>query len=209
MAYASFEDRYRPEATVRARQEVYREHLAAAAGWSTWAAAGASCLSCCARRASPPTASTSSRTSSSLGARRAWRSSEDAVAHLEGLEPGDVDGIVASHVIEHLPHELSAGWSRGAAEALARGRGLLIWRRRTRSPSSAGSVNFHRDPTHLDPSTPTPSRSSARAPASRTRDTAALPGARRRAPAAAGPGRGPLAEHVDAVVEQLNELVYG
>jgi SAM-dependent methyltransferase len=75
---------------------------------------------------------------------------EDAVAHLTKLEPGAVDGVVASHLVEHLP---AAGVSQLvslAAEKLA-GEGLLIVE--TPNPESlvAGSVNFHRDLTHVRP----------------------------------------------------------
>jgi SAM-dependent methyltransferase len=75
---------------------------------------------------------------------------EDALAHLAALEPGAVDGIVASHVVEHLPPEVMLRLIEDAAERLPPG-GVLVLE--TPNPESvlAGSVNFHRDPTHLAP----------------------------------------------------------
>jgi O-antigen chain-terminating methyltransferase len=75
---------------------------------------------------------------------------EDALAHLAALAPGAVDGIVASHVVEHLPPEVMVRLIEDAAERLPPG-GVLVLE--TPNPESllAGSVNFHRDPTHLAP----------------------------------------------------------
>jgi SAM-dependent methyltransferase len=75
---------------------------------------------------------------------------EDAVAHLAGLETGAVDGIVASHLVEHLPSAAVTQLVGLAAEKLAKD-GLLIVE--TPNPESlvAGSVNFHRDLSHLRP----------------------------------------------------------
>jgi SAM-dependent methyltransferase len=75
---------------------------------------------------------------------------EDAVAHLAGLEAGAVDGIVGSHLIEHLLATSVARLVSLAAEKLADG-GILILE--TPNPESvvAGSVNFHRDLTHVRP----------------------------------------------------------
>jgi O-antigen chain-terminating methyltransferase len=74
----------------------------------------------------------------------------DAIAHVETLENGAVDGIVASHVVEHLTPDQLWRLIVGAAEALSPG-GILILE--TPNPESvlAGSVNFHRDPTHVRP----------------------------------------------------------
>jgi SAM-dependent methyltransferase len=75
---------------------------------------------------------------------------EDAAAHLAGLEAGAVDGIVGSHLIEHLPAMSVARLVSLAAEKLADG-GILILE--TPNPESvvAGSINFHRDLTHIRP----------------------------------------------------------
>jgi O-antigen chain-terminating methyltransferase len=74
----------------------------------------------------------------------------DAVAHLAELEPGAVDGIVASHLVEHLAPAALTSLVALAAEKIAEG-GILILE--TPNPESlvAGSVNFHRDLTHVRP----------------------------------------------------------
>jgi len=75
---------------------------------------------------------------------------QDAVEHLDGLEPGAVDGIVVSHVVEHLPAAALVRLVSLAADKLADGGVLIV---ETPNPESllAGSVNFHRDPTHVRP----------------------------------------------------------
>ena len=97
-----------------------------------------------------------------------------------------------------------------AAEKLAEG-GVLILE--TPNPESllAGSINFHRDPTHVRPVHPETlaflcrerrlPRRSRSGDSRRSRTTWRLP-------QSAG-WRQPLAEHIDDVVEQLNELIYG
>jgi SAM-dependent methyltransferase len=134
---------------------------------------------------------------------------EDALAHLGRLEPGAVDGIVASHVVEHLPPAVVSALIATAWERLPGG-GVLVME--TPNPESlvAGSINFHRDPTHLRPIHP---------------DTLAFMcqstgfgdvTVRRMSPMLEGDilprrnvGEGPLAEHLDAVVSRLNDLLYG
>lgn len=75
---------------------------------------------------------------------------EDALAHLQSLADGDVDGIVAIHLVEHLPGRDVARLVELAEERLSAG-GVLILE--TPNPESlvAGSINFHRDPTHVRP----------------------------------------------------------
>jgi O-antigen chain-terminating methyltransferase len=75
---------------------------------------------------------------------------EDAVAHLAGLEAGAVDGVVGLHLVEHLPPASAVQLVSLSAEKLADG-GILILE--TPNPESvvAGSVNFHRDITHVGP----------------------------------------------------------
>ncbi len=134
---------------------------------------------------------------------------EDAVAHVEGLAPGEVDGIVASHVVEHMPPAAVARLVGGAAAALEEG-GVLILE--TPNPESllAGSINFHRDPTHLRPVHPDTlaflceSAGFAQVEILRLSpvpDTDRLP-----APA---PGDDPLARHIDRIAERLNGIIYG
>ena len=75
---------------------------------------------------------------------------QDAVAHLASLEPGALDAMVAIHVVEHLPGAEVPRLVALAADRLKDG-GVLILE--TPNPESlvAGSVNFHRDLTHVRP----------------------------------------------------------
>lgn len=132
----------------------------------------------------------------------------DALAHLRSMEPGAVDGIVASHVIEHLPPEVAVALIDAAWEALPED-GVLVLD--TPNPESvlAGSVNFHRDPTHVSPVHPdTLAFLCEMAGFSRVE-------IRRLSPVPtdhqlpAGGGDGPVAERLDRIVAQLNDLLYG
>jgi SAM-dependent methyltransferase len=128
---------------------------------------------------------------------------EDAIAHLRGLDDGQVDGIVASHLVEHLPASAVSELVALATDKLADGGVLIV---ETPNPESvvAGSINFHRDLTHLRPIHP---------------DTLAFlcesggfskVEIRRLSPVPAEerlPRTGD--ERIDEVVEQLNELLYG
>ena len=133
----------------------------------------------------------------------------DAVSHLQGLEDSALDGVVASHVIEHLQPDSLWRLIAAAAEKLAED-GVLILE--TPNPESllAGSINFHRDPTHLRPVHPDTLSFLCESAGFRNVEI------RRLAPVPADvrlPQRPPdansLAEHVSEVVEQLNELIYG
>lgn len=133
----------------------------------------------------------------------------EAVSHLEGLEESAVDGIVASHVIEHLRSEDLWRLVSAAADKLADG-GILILE--TPNPESllAGSINFHRDPTHVRPVHP---ETLAFLTESAGFSDVAI---RRLAPVPDDvrlpretPDESPLANQVGAVVDQLNELIYG
>jgi 2-polyprenyl-3-methyl-5-hydroxy-6-metoxy-1,4-benzoquinol methylase len=75
---------------------------------------------------------------------------QDAVTHLEALEPGAVDGVVASHVVEHLSAAALSRLVVLTVEKLPESGILLL---ETPNPESliAGSVNFHRDLTHVRP----------------------------------------------------------
>jgi 2-polyprenyl-3-methyl-5-hydroxy-6-metoxy-1,4-benzoquinol methylase len=133
----------------------------------------------------------------------------DAVSHLEGLEESEVDGVVASHLIEHLNPENLWRLITASAEKLA-GDGILILE--TPNPESliAGSINFHRDPTHLRPVHPDTLSFLCESAGFRSLEI------RRLAPVPTEvrlpqrlPDENPLAQHVNEVVEQLNELIYG
>jgi SAM-dependent methyltransferase len=128
---------------------------------------------------------------------------QDAVAHLAGLEPGEVDGIVGSHLVEHLPATAVVWLVTLAADKLAEG-GVLVLE--TPNPESlvAGSVNFHRDITHVRPIHPdTLSFLAESAGFSKVeiRRLSPVPDDER----LPVPGNGKLGE----VVRRLNELLYG
>jgi SAM-dependent methyltransferase len=74
----------------------------------------------------------------------------DALQHLIEAEPGSLGGVVASHVVEHLEAGSVVRLVRLAFDRLDTG-GLVILE--TPNPESliAGSVNFHRDLTHVRP----------------------------------------------------------
>ena len=128
---------------------------------------------------------------------------KDAVTHLSELEPGSVDGVVGSHLVEHLPPAGVTALVALAGEKLADG-GILILE--TPNPESlvAGSINFHRDLTHVRPIHPDTLAFLA--------ESAGLSNVeiRRLSPVPEderlpSPGDGRL----DAVVERLNDLLYG
>jgi len=126
---------------------------------------------------------------------------QDAVQHLRGLDDGWLGGIVASHVVEHLPAAAVSELVTLAADKLAQG-GVL----ETPNPESlvAGSVNFHRDLTHLRPIHPDTLAflcDSAGFSQVEIRRLSRVPDKERL------PETG--AENIDAVVRQLNELLYG
>jgi SAM-dependent methyltransferase len=128
---------------------------------------------------------------------------QDAVAHLEGLEAGAVDGVVGSHLVEHLPPAAVARLVALAADKLA-GSGVLILE--TPNPESllAGSVNFHRDLTHVRPIHPDTLAflaESAGFPKVEIRRLSPVPDDER----LPSPENGVLAN----IVEQLNDLLYG
>lgn len=134
---------------------------------------------------------------------------DDATVHLEGLATGEVDGIVLSHVVEHLPPHAVTHIVETAWEKLAEG-GLLIME--TPNPESlvAGSINFHRDPTHLRPVHPDTLAficESAGFASVEIRRLSPIPDEQRLP--LGGAGGGPLADHLDLVVGRLNELLYG
>ena len=133
----------------------------------------------------------------------------DAVSHLEGLDESSLDGIVASHLIEHLETEALWRLITAAANGLAEDGVLLL---ETPNPESllAGSINFHRDPTHVRPVHPDTLSFLCESAGFREVEI------RRLAPVPADvrlpqgtPDENPLAERMSVVVEQLNELIYG
>jgi SAM-dependent methyltransferase len=128
---------------------------------------------------------------------------KDALAHLEELEEGSVGGIVGSHLVEHLHAASVARLVNLAADKLPEG-GVLILE--TPNPESllAGSVNFHRDLTHVRPIHPDTLAFLAESAGFSNVEI------RRLSPV---PEDERLPEPADgkfnAVVRQLNELLYG
>ncbi|WP_246496427.1 class I SAM-dependent methyltransferase [Miltoncostaea marina] len=132
----------------------------------------------------------------------------DALAHLEGLEPGAVDGVVASHVVEHLPAAVMIRLIGLAHDRLAEG-GVLVME--TPNPESlvAGSVNFHRDPTHLAPVHPDTLAFLCDMAGFRRVEVRRLSPTPPERLLPTGGGEGALAERLDAVVGRLNDLLFG
>ena len=134
---------------------------------------------------------------------------EDAVGHVEALEEGAVDGITASHLIEHLSPDVLSRLVTVAATKLPED-GILILE--TPNPESllAGSINFHRDPTHVRPVHPDTLAFLCESAGFRdveVRRLAPVP-SEVRLPASE-PDESPLSRHVGEVVAQLNEVIYG
>jgi O-antigen chain-terminating methyltransferase len=128
---------------------------------------------------------------------------QDAIAHLRGLDDGQLGGIVASHLVEHLPAPAVSELVALAADKLAAGGVLIV---ETPNPESvvAGSVNFHRDLTHMRPIHPDTLAflcESEGFSKVEIRRLSPVPD-EERLPKTGG-------EKIDEVVEQLNELLYG
>ena len=210
MAYASFEDRYRPEAQVRERQAIYRDALTGRRRVVDLGCGRGELLALL-RELDVPAYGVEVDGDFVAHARANDLEivQQEAIAHVEELEPGAVDTIVASHVIEHLPPTSFFRLIELASQKLGDD-GLLIFE--TPNPTSVlgGSVNFHRDPTHVHPIHPdTLAFLCEQAGFTKIEVTplVPVPDDQRLPPSA--PGEGELTEHVDAVVEQLNELLYG
>jgi SAM-dependent methyltransferase len=210
MAYASFEDRYRPEAQVRERQAIYRDALTGRRRVVDLGCGRGELLTLLREL---DVAAYGVEVDADFVAHARANDLEivqqEAIAHLEELEPGAVDTIVASHVIEHLPPTSFFRLIDLASEKLGDD-GLLIFE--TPNPKSVlgGSVNFHRDPTHVHPIHPDTLAflcEQAGFPNIEVTPLVPVPDDQRLPRPA--PGEGELTEHVDSVVEQLNELLYG
>lgn len=210
MEYAAFEDRYRPEAQVRERQQIYLEALKSRRRvvdlgcgrgelLELLREAGVECYG----------VEVDARFVAQARAKGLEIVQQEAVEHLESIERGDVDTIVSSHVIEHLPPTSFFRLIELGAEKLPDD-GLMVFE--TPNPTSvlAGSVNFHRDPTHVHPIHPDTLAFLCRQAGFASIDVRPLVPVppEQRLPEQA-PGEGELAAHVDAVVGQLNELLYG
>lgn len=136
-------------------------------------------------------------------------SAQDLMTHLDNLETGTVDALVASHVIEHLQPQVLLRFITVAYERLPDD-GVLIME--TPNPESllAGSVNFHRDPTHVRPVHPDTLAFLAENAGFRNvevRRLSPVPDAQQ-LPLTSG-GDDPLSRHLDDVVTALNRLIFG
>jgi SAM-dependent methyltransferase len=210
MAYASFEDRYRPEAQVRERQSIYHEALTGRRRVVDLGCGRGELLALL-RELGVPAYGVEVDADFVAHARANGLEivQQEAIAHLEQLEPGAIDTIVASHVIEHLPPTNFFRLIELASEKLGDD-GLVIFE--TPNPKSilGGSVNFHRDPTHVHPIHPdTLAFLCEQAGFGNIDVTPLVPVPDDQRLPRPAPGEGELTEHVDAVVEQLNELLYG
>jgi O-antigen chain-terminating methyltransferase len=125
---------------------------------------------------------------------------------------GALDGILCSHVVEHLPAGSQARLLRLAAGALRPGGVIVI---ETPNPLSlmAGSINFHRDPTHLKPVHPDTLAFMLEQAGFEDLEgemLSSVPKEHRLAPLAPqGGALGEVVEQVNAVVRRLDEIVYG
>jgi len=210
MAYASFEDRYRPEAQVRERQAIYRDALTGRRRVVDLGCGRGELLALL-RELDVPAYGVEVDADFVAHARANDLEivQQEAIAHLLELEPGAIDTIVASHVIEHLPPTSFFRLIELASEKLGDD-GLLIFE--TPNPKSVmgGSVNFHRDPTHVHPIHPdTLAFLCEQAGFSKIEVMPLVPVPDDQRLPLPAPGEGELTEHVDAVVGQLNELLYG
>ena len=208
--YYAFEGRFRPEETVRERQQAYVEVLR---GHEPVVDLGCG-------RGELVELLTSAGTRAygvdlnpdfvgGAGERGIEIVEADALAHLASVGSGSLGGVVASHLVEHLPGEVVAHLVKVAYDRLGDQGVLLI---ETPNPESliAGSVNFHRDPTHVRPIHPETLEFLCRSAGfgrvevkrlSPTPQDELLPQAHRTG--------GPLAGDLNAVVDALNERLYG
>lgn len=77
----------------------------------------------------------------------------DAVAHLEGSEPGEYGAISGFHLIEHLPFPLLMRLFKASQQALAKN-GFVLFETPNPENLIVGSCNFYHDPSHLNPLPP-------------------------------------------------------
>ena len=149
--YLAFESRFRPEETVRERQQAYVEDLRGAERVVDLGAGRGELVELLNEAGIPAYAVEIEPDFIELmGDKGIEVVAQDAVEHLRSLEPGSLGGIVASHVVEHLPAGAVAELVALAGEKLAEGGTLIL---ETPNPESlvAGSINFHRDLTHRRP----------------------------------------------------------
>ena len=149
--YERFEDRFRPEVSVRERQQDYVELLREAKRVVDLGCGRGELIELL-REAGVDAYGVEIDPDfiALLEEKGIEVAAEDAVTHLGKLQDDSLGGIVGSHLVEHLPAAAVAQLVARAAEKLAAG-GVLILE--TPNPESlvAGSINFHRDLTHVRP----------------------------------------------------------
>jgi SAM-dependent methyltransferase len=208
--YVAFEERFRPEETVRERQSVYLDLLRDRRRVVDLGCGRGELIELLAEAGVSAYGVDLNPDFVALAVDRGLEVVEaDAVAHVRSLRTGAVDAIFASHLIEHLPTDALVQLLACAADVLPR-EGLLILE--TPNPESllAGSVNFHRDPTHNRPIHPDTLQFLCGLTGFghvEVKRLSPVPDAER-LPARA-PEDGRLSTHVDTVVNQLNLLLYG
>jgi SAM-dependent methyltransferase len=149
--YESFEARFRPEKSVRERQQSYVELLRSQTRVVDLGCGRGELIEMLQQEGVPAYGVEIDPDFISLLEEKGIEVvAGDAVAHLADLKAGAVDGVVASHLVEHLPATAVSSLVVLAADKLADGGILVI---ETPNPESlmAGSVNFHRDLTHVRP----------------------------------------------------------
>lgn len=202
--YESFEARFRPEASVRERQQTYVELLLGRKRVVDLGCGRGELIEMLNEKGvSAYGVEIDPDFISLLEEKGIEVVAKDAGAHLAELEEGAVDGIVASHLVEHLSASAVSSLIALAAEKLAAD-GILILE--TPNPESlvAGSINFHRDLTHVRPIHPDTLAflcESAGFTQVEVRRLSPVPDDER-LPA-------PGDSRLDEVVERLNDLLYG
>jgi SAM-dependent methyltransferase len=208
--YVAFEERFRPEETVRERQSVYLDLLRDKRRVVDLGCGRGELIELLSQAGVSAYGVDMDSDFVALARERGLEVQEgDAVDHLASLEEGAVDAVVASHVVEHLPTAGLIQLLSCAADVLPRD-GVLILE--TPNPESvlAGSVNFYRDPTHERPIHPDTLQflcGLAGFAQVEVRRLSPVPDAEL-LPTPSPPGER-LSTHVDNVVNQLNALLYG
>lgn len=156
--YPAFQDRFRgSEADVRARLQVYLPHvervrtgrpvLDVGPGRGEW-------VGMLVEQGVPAYGvEASTEMVAALSARGLPVVHADAVTHLAGLAPGQLDAVSAVHVVEHLDLDTLLGLLAAARKALRPG-GLLMLETPNPTNLVMAACNFRLDPTHLQPLPP-------------------------------------------------------
>jgi SAM-dependent methyltransferase len=203
--YMTFENRFRPEKTVRERQSAYLELLGSRKRVVDLGCGRGELLELLGEAGVSAYGIDLDPDNVAVCQEKGLDVIEgDAISHVEGLEESAVDGTVASHVIEHLGADALWRLVAAAAEKLADD-GILILE--TPNPESllAGSINFHRDPTHVRPVHPETLAFLCESAGFREVEIRRLAPV----PEEARLPQGSDDEYMREVVERLDELIYG